>query len=499
MRPSESQPWNLDEIPAGDRSPGLASGIVWSVAVLVLLGTLAASGITSGQETAAPPVPATDSPPKTNAEKLPAPADADPAADNTRSEQKAPSAENRPDENGPLDLVPLAKPLPRELRRSRRFEPEPLPAGERLAQRVLEVFTYSWFVFLGAAVGSFLNVVIYRWPAGLSLLHPPSRCGSCLAPILIQHNLPIIGWINLRGRCYACDAWISVRYPLIEATIAVLFVALAAIEFTSGGSNLPGRSPDAYSGVLWTVWNLKRDLLGLFLYHINLLTGLVAAAMIAWDGHRLPVKLLVYLALTTVIPGVLVADLHPVPMCAAEGAVFGWSMWPAWLHPVGSTAAGLIAGLAIGAVVWVVSFGGRKIEDRAVTVDLTLLSGIVGAAVGWQAALSFLGLGAMLTAGGAVLARACGCCELVRGRGLIVATAAVVQILAWLPLTRVPGNLQPESAVISAGPIVLLAVVCAGVARTITGARRADPLLTLPVVASEPPGDMAVEDRPAGE
>jgi leader peptidase (prepilin peptidase) / N-methyltransferase len=79
---------------------------------------------------------------------------------------------------------------------------------------------------VGLAVGSFLNVVIYRVPAGESVVSPPSRCQSCGSPIRHRHNVPVFGWLLLRGKCYDCRAPISVRYPLVEAATGVLFAAL---------------------------------------------------------------------------------------------------------------------------------------------------------------------------------------------------------------------------------------------------------------------------------
>lgn len=76
---------------------------------------------------------------------------------------------------------------------------------------------------LGLAIGSFLNVVVYRVPAGLSLTHPPSRCPRCETPIAHRDNVPVLGWILLRGRCRSCSEPISVRYPLVEATTAAVF------------------------------------------------------------------------------------------------------------------------------------------------------------------------------------------------------------------------------------------------------------------------------------
>jgi leader peptidase (prepilin peptidase) / N-methyltransferase len=79
------------------------------------------------------------------------------------------------------------------------------------------------FVF-GAAIGSFLNVVIYRLPAGLSILYPPSRCPKCLNPLKQYDNVPVLGWLWLGGRCRFCKNPISARYPLVEAATGILFV-----------------------------------------------------------------------------------------------------------------------------------------------------------------------------------------------------------------------------------------------------------------------------------
>ncbi|MBW4468270.1 MAG: prepilin peptidase [Pegethrix bostrychoides GSE-TBD4-15B] len=77
---------------------------------------------------------------------------------------------------------------------------------------------------LGSAVGSFLNVVIYRVPAGLSILFPPSRCPQCLRPLKAYDNVPVLGWLWLKGRCRFCRSRIPVRYPLVEAATGLLFL-----------------------------------------------------------------------------------------------------------------------------------------------------------------------------------------------------------------------------------------------------------------------------------
>src|SRR5580698_9168633 len=116
---------------------------------------------------------------------------------------------------------------------------------------------------LGLAVGSFLNVVIYRVPRGESIVRPRSSCPSCGAPIRERDNIPVVSWLVLRGRCRDCQAPISARYPLVEFSTGVLF-GLTAWHFGAD-------------------WALPAYL---YLAAIG-----VALAMIDLDVHRLPNKI----------------------------------------------------------------------------------------------------------------------------------------------------------------------------------------------------------------
>jgi leader peptidase (prepilin peptidase)/N-methyltransferase len=81
---------------------------------------------------------------------------------------------------------------------------------------------------LGLAVGSFLNVVIYRVPRNESIISPRSSCPSCGVPIRERDNIPVVSWLMLHGRCRDCGTPISVRYPLVELACAGLFAGTAA-------------------------------------------------------------------------------------------------------------------------------------------------------------------------------------------------------------------------------------------------------------------------------
>ncbi len=84
----------------------------------------------------------------------------------------------------------------------------------------------AYAALCGAVVGSFLNVVVYRLPRRQSLVSPGSRCPQCETAIKPYDNIPVLGWLLLRGRCRACGESISPRYPAIEALMGVLAVAV---------------------------------------------------------------------------------------------------------------------------------------------------------------------------------------------------------------------------------------------------------------------------------
>ncbi len=92
----------------------------------------------------------------------------------------------------------------------------------------MELAIKIWVLLVGMAVGSFLNVCIYRLPRSLSLIHPPSMCPSCRTKIPFYDNVPVASYLWLRGRCRHCGVAISLRYPLVELVSGLFAVAVFA-------------------------------------------------------------------------------------------------------------------------------------------------------------------------------------------------------------------------------------------------------------------------------
>ncbi len=89
------------------------------------------------------------------------------------------------------------------------------------------VFVIFGFALFGACFGSFLNVCVSRWPAGLSVVKPASRCPKCEREIRWHENVPVFGWLRLGGKCAGCALPISIEYPIVEMTVALLWAGSA--------------------------------------------------------------------------------------------------------------------------------------------------------------------------------------------------------------------------------------------------------------------------------
>lgn len=97
---------------------------------------------------------------------------------------------------------------------------------------LLPKFTIAVFMFAyGACIGSLINVLVYRLPRGLGIVTPPSRCPSCDHRLSWRENIPVFGWIILRGKCRFCKNPISPEYPIVEAFVGLIFLAVYLLFF----------------------------------------------------------------------------------------------------------------------------------------------------------------------------------------------------------------------------------------------------------------------------
>ncbi|MCU4673600.1 prepilin peptidase [Microbacterium fluvii] len=130
----------------------------------------------------------------------------------------------------------------------------------------------------GLIIGSFLNVVVYRVPAGISL-NRPSQCPTCDAPVRPWQNVPVFSWLVLRRRCASCKSPISVRYPLVELATGFAFAGVAWFFLEpSTGAATAWAGPGAGAGALAAV----------IVAYLYLAAISIALALIDLDTKRLP-------------------------------------------------------------------------------------------------------------------------------------------------------------------------------------------------------------------
>ena len=241
---------------------------------------------------------------------------------------------------------------------------------------------------LGLLVGSFLNVVIHRVPRAQSLLRQASRCPRCDQPVRARHNVPVVGWLVLRGRCADCRAPIDVRYPLVELGTGLAF---AGIGWAFAGSwVLPA--------LLW------------------LAAAGIALGVIDLDTRRLPDAIM--------WPSFVAVLLLLVVASAGRG---DWG-------PLGRAALGASASYALFRLIrlgWPAGMGGGDVK-------LAGLLGLVSAWLGWDAlavgVFAGFGLGAAVGAALMVAGRAGRQTALPFGPFLVV--GAFVGVLAGAPLAE---------------------------------------------------------------
>lgn len=259
---------------------------------------------------------------------------------------------------------------------------------------------------IGLAVGSFLNVVIHRVPAGLSVVRPASACPGCGAEIRARDNIPVLSWILLRGRCRNCGTGISLRYPLVEAGTGLAFVAVAVyflprIDAALGsGLTAPGAFLELLAFLALAALTIALAIIDIEVQRLPnpiVLTGYIIAIVLLLPAALLlgrPEALLTaliggaalfvfYLVVALIYPGGM--GFGDVKLAGLLGLYLGYLGWPELI--VGAFAAFLLGGIA--ALVLVLARrGGRK--TRLPFGPFMLGGAWVGVVVGKPVAAGYL-------------------------------------------------------------------------------------------------------------
>lgn len=201
----------------------------------------------------------------------------------------------------------------------------------------------------GLAVGSFLNVVILRLPAGESIVAPGSRCPRCGTPLRWYHNIPLASWLALRGRCAKCREPISWQYPLVEAATAAIWAGYVAVL---------GPGPEAVRAIAFV-------------------TILLAIAVADLRFYIIPDEL----SLGGAVLGIVLAGILELRGVAPGG--------------IGLQEA-VLGAVAGSAVLWIVAIAGEKALGKEAMGggDIKMMA-LIGAFLGWKGALLTIFLGAL--------------------------------------------------------------------------------------------------------
>ncbi len=135
----------------------------------------------------------------------------------------------------------------------------------------------------------------------MSVIWKPSHCPKCNHAIRPYDNVPIFGWLWLKGKCRDCGEPISPRYAIVEFVMGLAFFVLAYAELFSGGANLPGGPITEFTGAVNNFLVPNWPLIGVYAYHCTLLCLLMIIVLVDIDGYRVPLKIVFFGVLLAVI------------------------------------------------------------------------------------------------------------------------------------------------------------------------------------------------------
>jgi leader peptidase (prepilin peptidase)/N-methyltransferase len=222
----------------------------------------------------------------------------------------------------------------------------------------------------------------------MNIVRPRSRCPACATPISLKDNIPVLGWLLLRGKCRICGGPISPRYPLVEAAVGGLLLLLSWLEVRLGGVNLPLWTPVPLDELMILSWRMPWGNFLLAGYHAWLLIALLVMALIQWDGLRVPeVIVRLTLAVGLLLP-LAWPWLRPVPSYLTTEMIDARPSWHGALDGLAGGAAGLLLGGLLVCIVPSADTTGR----RSSMVSALLLSGTF---LGWQTVVSIAAVSAL--------------------------------------------------------------------------------------------------------
>lgn len=257
-------------------------------------------------------------------------------------------------------------------------------------RRTVEYWFVFWFFYLGASIGSFINVVASRTPQKKTIVTRGSHCPFCDKALNMVDNSPVFGWVLLRGRCRACRLPISPRYLYMEILVGIIFVTLGSMELIGNGLNLPYREWRFGAGIVFTVFYPKWDLIGAMAVHLSFFA--VAVMLIGTQMERLRFPKLPLL----IILGIYIASSIANPCVSRIRWTEPWgqrflSYAPEYFQRAITAGLGAATGFGLGLLT-------ARLLDRLYlaqspqgrggwTWHWTILHGLFGALFGWQAVL----------------------------------------------------------------------------------------------------------------
>ena len=317
------------------------------------------------------------------------------------------------------------------------------------------VFVLFIIIVVGAIVGSFLNVCVYRIPREKSILWPGSHCGHCLQPIRWYDNVPLLSYWILRGRCRQCGARFSIRYFIVELVTGLGFAGLFYLEAMRNVEHVfvfDMFAENAKEAGYATIdpFLIPGEGWAFLIFHQVLFGFLLVVSLCDFDSLEIPFSItltgtVIGVAFGTILwrylPAFGVEAPGPFPMANGTRIWGGTYAWPVWLSPLPSwlpegawwtglatALAGTVAGMLVLRGVRFVFQLGRGIEGMGIgDADIMMMA---GAFIGWQPIILsfFIGVFIALIFGVAQL--------VMRGNQMMpfgpsLAAGVLVTMLAW--------------------------------------------------------------------